>query len=177
MSTHFDPAEFAHQAQHRATIYEVEMRRFAIVAIALSVIGCGASSPTAPTPAIPMLTGQWLGSYTITACTENGAAAGFCASVGRGGTHSYTPTQAGSNLSGTLGIGTFTLPVTGNVGTDNVVVLSGSGQIVQGATLTLNTWRAVVSGSSMTGTMVFTIASDPPNIGLATVTATTGLAR
>lgn len=149
-------------------------------ALIIFLIACG-SSPTAPTsvppPVIPTLTGQWTGTYTVTNCTESGSAVGssFCTNLGRGGTHTFTPQQSGSNLAGTLGLGQFSIPVTGNVGTDNVVVLSGSGDIV-GALLTLNTWRAVVTGSSMTGTMTFTITVANP-IGAANVSATTALTR
>lgn len=154
-----------------------------VLLCAVLLAGCS-SSPTRPTPptavvTIPTLSGQWTGSYTITNCTQTGAAAltSFCASIGGGGSHAFTPVQSGGNLTGTLGIGTFNLPVSGSVGTDRIVALSGSGPLVAGVTITLNAWRATLTGSSMAGTMTFTIVSDPPNIGSATVSATTALTR
>jgi len=156
------------------------MRRILILSVyMICAAACGAESPTAPTPQPPTsLLGAWLGNYFVSSCNETGSAigTGFCTNLGIGGRLSYTPTQTGSTLGGNLTMGAFTLPVSGSVTTDNVVSLSGSGEVVSGATLSLNAFRATVSGNAMTGTMTFTILVGIP-LGAGTVTATTSLLR
>lgn len=166
---------------HMATARTIGVRVFLYASVYL-MAACGGSSgaPTAPTPPLPIvptLSGQWTGNYTVTSCTESGAAAGsnFCANLGRGGAHNFTPQQSGSNLTGTLSFGQFLINVSGNVGADHVVALGGTGDIV-GALLTLTSWRATVSGSTMTGTMTFSLTTANP-VGSANVSATTSLTR
>lgn len=156
------------------------MRVFIGVSCLLVLSACGESTPTAPTPppTPPLLSGQYVGTYTVTNCSESSALGGttFCANLSRTGTHIYTPTQSGSTLAGTLGIGTFTMPVTGNIGTDGLISLSGSAPVVQGATLTVNTWRGQLSGTTITGTMTFTATVAQP-LSQGVVQATFSLAR
>lgn len=133
------------------------MRRFprlAVYLVTAATIACG-SSPTAPSPP-PSINGQWTGAYHVTGCTEPTPPTGLCASLGSGGSLTLTPSQTGGNFTGQLGIGVFSIPVTGSVGTDSVVTLAGTGP-VSFATLTVNTWRAVLSGATMTGTMTFSV--------------------
>lgn len=140
------------------------------ILLALFAVGCG-SSPTAPTVAtIPTVTGQYQGAYRTVSCTESGAAAGsgFCQSITNGGGMVYTPQQSGSNLTGTLGIGGFNIPVSGSVDASNSVTLAGSGPIAFGATMTLTTWRATLSGSQLIGTGTYSITTTDP-IGAAVV--------
>jgi hypothetical protein len=146
------------------------MRRSAI--LLLFVAGCG-SSPTAPTPTIPTISGQWTGSYQVTGCIEPNPPTGLCASLGSGGSHTLTPSQSGGNFTGQLGIGVFAIPISGSVGADNVVTLAGSGP-VSFATLTVNTWRAVIAGTTMSGTMTFSVFGAGQTV---VVNATTSLAR
>lgn len=146
-----------------------------------TTMACG-SSPTAPTPTPqpPSILGQWSGGYTVQTCTETGAASGsgFCQQLGVGGGLTFTPQQAGSNLTGLLGIGSFTpISITGTVGSDQVVALQGSGPIQFGATLSLNAFRSTVSGNTMTGTMTHTISTTQPGIGAAVVVSVTTLQR
>jgi len=151
-----------------------------VLLISLTLCACSDThSPTAPSvPQTPILSGQYVGTYTITNCTEFGSAIGtrFCANLGILGHHAYTPTQTGSNLSGTLGIGTFVTPASGNITTDGLLSLTGSAPVVQGATLTVNTWRGQLSGTTITGTMTFTVTVDQP-LGQGVVQATFSLAR
>lgn len=150
------------------------------VAIVVLVVTVGCSSPTAPTPPQPpTINGQWTGPYNLTSCTTTGAANGsaFCPNLGSGGVMVLTPQQTGSNVAGTLAIGAFNVPVTGSVSTDRVVTLSGTAVLSPVAVLTLQTWRATVTGSTMTGTVQYTIAVTDAPVGAATVAATFSLQK
>lgn len=146
------------------------------ICFVLTLMLAACSSPTAPTPPLSLL-GSWTGHYTVTSCTETGSAIGtsFCANVGSGGLLIYAPTQTGTTIGGNLSLGTFSLPVSGNLD-QNRVTLGGSGEVVSGATLTLNSFQSTVSGNTMTGTLAFTILVGAP-VGAATVQATTTLQR
>ena len=148
------------------------MRSMAVYILIATTIACG-SSPTAPTPSIPTISGQWAGSYQVTSCIEPSPPTGLCASLGSGGALNLTPSQSGGNFTGQLGIGVFSIPISGSVGADNVVTLAGSGP-VSFATLTVNTWRAVISGTAMSGTMTFSVFGAGQTV---LVNATTSLAR
>lgn len=156
------------------------MRLILACAMLSTMIACGGSAPTAPTPppTIPQVTGQFAGTYRIDSCTESGAAgsSGFCAALANGGGHVFTPQQSGANLTGTLGFGGFSIPVTGSVGADSVIVLSGNGQIVPGAILTLQTWRGTLTGNTIAGTLQYVIATTDP-FGSATVRATFSISK
>lgn len=147
-----------------------------LIVLAATAMACGASSPTAPAPIIPTVTGQFTGTYRVTSCSESGAAIGFCASVGSGGAHVFTPQQTGSNLSGSMSFGGFSLPVTGSVGADNVVALSGSGEVLPGAVLSLTTWRGTLAGTGISGNLQFTIATANP-VGTGTIAGTFTIAK
>ena len=149
------------------------MRLISIVAVYILCVGCGSSSPVSPTPVTPNLSGLWNGTYAVLSCNETGTAAGFCDGVGRGGSHVFTAT---SGASGTLGIGIYSIPVTGNLDR-GVLTLTGQGFILQNIQLSLNTWRATVAGSTMNGTMTYTAISTVPPIGAGTVSASFTLAR
>lgn len=137
------------------------------------VIGCAESrSPTAPTSTTPIITGQWTGSYAVASCTEN--APGFCAALGSGGGMVFTPNQSGTAITGTLGIGAFNIPVSGSIGPDRAVVLAGSGPVASGATLTLTTWRTLITGSTMTGPLTYSMVLGS---NLANVTANATLTK
>jgi hypothetical protein len=141
-------------------------------AIILLLSGCG-SSPTTPSPIPPpSLSGQWAGTYQVTTCVES-VPLGFCGAVGGGGQHVLTPAQSGSNFTGQLAIGGFSIPISGSVDPAGVVTLAGTGP-VSFATLTVTTWRAVMNGSSMAGTMSYSVFADG---AAATVNATLTLTR
>lgn len=157
-------------------------RLVGVLCVSVLAASCSSGSPStpvAPTPVIPQITGQWTGTYTVTSCNEQGSAigGGFCNALGRGGGHTFTPTQAAASVSGTLGIGGFNIPVSGNVDANGVVSLSGSGPVAQGFQLNLNRWQATIAGSSMSGTMTYTVQSVSAPLGSVTVTGTTSLAR
>jgi len=147
-----------------------------VTMVVVSACGGGGNSPTAPTPATPTVTGQYTGTYRIDNCTETGAASGFCIAIGTGGGHVFTPQQSGSNLAGTMAVGGFNFPVSGSVGTDNVVALSGGGQLIPGANLSLSTWRGNLIGSTIAGSMQFVITTTDP-FGSATVRGTFSITK
>ena len=146
------------------------VRVFGGVAVYVVLLAACGSSPTAPSP--PSISGQWTGSYAVTSCTEPNPPTGLCASLGGGGSHTLTPSQTGANFTGQLGIGVFSIPISGSV-TGNVVTLAGSGPISV-ATLTVNTWRANLSGTTMSGTMTFSVFGGGQTV---LVQATTSLSR
>ena len=147
------------------------VRVFGGVAVYVVLLAACGSSPTAPSP--PSISGQWTGAYRVSTCTEPVPPTGLCAALGGGGDMTLTPSQSGSNFTGLLTMGVFGIPVSGNVGADNVVTLAGSGPIST-ATLTVTAWRAILSGASMTGTMTFTVFGGGQTV---IVNATTALAR
>lgn len=154
------------------------MRKFLCMAVYVFAgvsVACG-DSPTAPTPQIPSIAGQWSGSYRVTTCNENATATGFCAALGQGGNLVFTPTQSGAAVTGTLVVGTLSIPVSGNVTAANLLSLAGSGPVLTGITLTLTSWQYQITGSQMTGPFGFTVAGGVP-LGSATVSATGTLTR
>ena len=149
------------------------MRLYLMTAMTVATIACGGSSPTTPTPTSPSIQGQWNGTYRVVSCNENTLAAGACNGIGGGGPHTLTPSQSGSNFTGLLGVGVFAIPVSGSVDTAGTVTLAGTGP-VSFATLTITSWRAVLTGATMTGTMSYSVVADG---GVVLVTATTTLTR
>jgi hypothetical protein len=141
-------------------------------AILIFSISCGPASPTAPTPQPPNINGQWSGSYQVLSCSES-VPSGACTGLGSGGPHSLTPSQTGSTFTGQLGVGVYSVPVSGSVDASGVVTLAGSGP-VSFATLTITAWRGVVSGSTLTGTMSYSVTAQGV---IVLVTATTQLSR
>jgi hypothetical protein len=161
-----------HRMNHRRVRSgRVRVLRAVAVYIWIASVACG-SSPTAPTPQPPNINGQWSGSYRVLSCSES-VPSGACTGLGSGGPHSLTPSQAGSTFTGQLGVGIFSVPVSGSVDASGVVTLAGSGP-VSFATLTITAWRGVVSGSTLTGTMSYSVTSG--NV-IVLVTATTELRR
>lgn len=162
-----------------------------VLASIVAACGCGGSSstPTAPTtivvaaapptPAVPSISGQWTGTYTVGSCSESGSAfgSGFCSSLGRGGGLVFTPSQSGGTVTGTLGVGGFNIPVSGSLGTDNVLVLAGGGTVTTYTTLTLNAWRSTLAGATMSGAFTYTIVSSQFGLGSVVVTAGSALAK
>ena len=154
------------------------MKRTTLLVFVSVLAGCSGKSPSSPSAQIPNVQGQWSGSYVTQSCLETGSAAGAFCSSGRGGGGSgaltLTLTQSESTLTGTLRLGSFTMPTNGSVNAGGVVVLAGSGTLVDGFISTLDTWRTTVAGNTMSGTFGFTIVGGPPAVstpGTATVSA------
>jgi hypothetical protein len=136
------------------------------VAIACLVVpGCSDSS-SGPSSLV-IVQGTWTGEYTVSACNDQ-AAPGFCGGfvpVGTALPMQLVLTQSGESLSGTLGLGAFSIPVSGTINGSRLV-LNGSGTVSitsPSTTVTLSNWDTVVSEINMTGTWrtTFTIAGVP----------------
>lgn len=144
------------------------MRIGAFVLIVALVSGCGGNSPTAPTPSpIPQINGQWRGPFSVTGCAETGLAvgSGACALL-QSGTISFTPQQSGGNVSGPLIFGQVSVQVSGTIDNTGVLVLAGNAPQPNGFTVTVTTFRATVTGSSMSGTFAFSIIGGVPSGGV-----------
>jgi hypothetical protein len=156
--------------------------RLVSLALVLALGACaGGSSPTAPTAVFPSLGGQWTGSYVVASCTDIGIFVGSCVAFERGGVLTLTLSQSGGTVTGTMTFGGVSIPVSGTIGTDAVLSLTGSGSIGKTTTLTLNAWRFTVAGSSMSGPLTFTLfGTDPETAGASgslAVSATGAMAR
>lgn len=133
----------------------------AVIALCLVLAGCGSDSPSAPTPTYPNVAGTWTGDYQLTACNDAGARS-FCDGyppVGSIGPITLALTQNSGQLSGTLTLGQFVVPVSGTVTTSGRIALGGKSQTlsanVQGVSfsvqLTVSNWDTQAAGASMTG--------------------------
>ena len=127
------------------------------VVVSLTTAACGSDSdPVTPTPVVPTVQGTWAGDYTVSGCND-ATATGFCqgfAQVGAVLPVRIVVTQSGQQLTGTVELGQFTIPVTGTVDTAARITLNGSAASTisgQAATVTLGNWNTVVAGSNMTG--------------------------
>ena len=140
------------------------MRLIGVLVLACVVVGCGDGSPTAPTPTIPVVQGVWSGDYSVVTCTDTGIA-GTCAAAG------FTPgrvlpirltlNQNGQQLSGTAELGSFSLPITGNINASGRMVLNGTATTPVGGiptSFTIVNWDTSTDGQTMTGQWRTTIA-------------------
>jgi hypothetical protein len=150
------------------TIRTQTMNRVAWVACIVWVVGCGGSSPTTPSsPSVPDYQGQWNGDFTVSSCTGTGIFAGppaFCNAFQSGTVLAMrlTLSVVGTQVSGTGTFGGVSIPVSGVIGNDGRLLLSGSGGVVVqnlNATLTLTNWSTTASGTSMTGSWTTTWAT------------------
>ena len=133
--------------------------------LAILCAACGDnSSPTAPAPVIPNVQGVWTGDYQVSNCTDPGvpgacAAAGFTS--GRVLPIRLTLNQNGQQLNGTAELGSFSVPVTGNINTAGRMVLGGTSSIpVNGipTAFTLVNWDTVATTQNITGQWRTTIS-------------------
>jgi len=136
------------------------MNRVASVACIVWMVGCGGSSPTTPsTPSVPDYQGQWTGDFTVSSCIGTGTFAGppaFCTAFQSGTVlpMRLTLSVVGTQVSGSGTFGSVSIPVSGVIGNDGRLLLSGSGGVVVqnlSVTLTLMNWSTIASGTSMTG--------------------------
>ena len=107
--------------------------------------------------------GTWTGAHTITACNGTGSAQDLICSAARGSNKvgsslnfSTTLNQSGNLVTGTANLGGITGPVTGTV-TNNTLTLAGTLTSAGGYSLVITGWSTTVSGSSMTGTVNYTL--------------------
>jgi hypothetical protein len=159
--------------------------RLALIAIVVAMCAACSSdgSPTEPsgigtTPTD--FSGQYLGSYKVTACSADPLFSGFCDGFPAGTTLPITLslTQSQKDVTGTVSLGslngTFTGTVSGGVLTATAVMNDlqadggGGGTTVK---VTLESWSTTITGSTLTGgfQVVFRV---PSFSGNATLTAT-----
>jgi len=147
-------------------------RALVLVVAALCTLGCLKSedSPTGPSGTTANFQGTWTGEYLRTACSETGGG-NQCAGLPQTGFLEATLTQSGTSVSGQIEVDVFILTVTGQVGSDGSLTLSGQGRFVT-VTVTLASWRTTTSGTALTGNMTFVITPDDPALGVITVQGT-----
>ena len=143
------------------------MTRLLLVLLVLfgPLAACG-GSPTGPSSGVQ---GVWSGSWARTSCTET-ASAGLCGLTPQSGSLRLTLTQSGTSVSGTLDVNLFTMPVTGSVGSDGALTLSGQTR-AQGVTVVLTTWSTTRNGTAMSGSFSVNISPDETSLGRQTVQA------
>jgi hypothetical protein len=146
-------------------------RALALVVLALCAAGClkSESSPMGPS-GTASFQGTWTGQWARTACSETGGGGTSCAGLPQTGFLEARLTQSGTAVTGQLEIETFIVSVTGQVGGDGALTLSGQGRFVT-VTVTLASWRTTSDGSALTGSFTFVITPDDPGFGVTTAQA------
>jgi hypothetical protein len=141
--------------------------RLAVALACMAALGCDNNSGPSSVETAAQVQGTWTGEYTVSACNDQ-AAPGFCGGFVPVGTVlpvQLVLTQSGQQLSGTINLGAFLVPVSGTINGSRIV-LAGSGTVPiesLSTTVTLSNWNTSVSGSNMTGTWrtTFAIAGIP----------------
>lgn len=128
----------------------------------LTVAACGSgSSTTGPSNTVDFQ-GVWQGSWQRTSCTETGAAQGVgCSQFPTSGALRLTLTQTGTDVQGSVEVGSFFISSTGSVNGSGALSLTGQAHL-QNATETLSNWSTTRSGTSMNGSFILTIVADGP---------------
>jgi hypothetical protein len=148
------------------------MRTALLLVLVLSTAACGGSdngSPTGPSPFVANFGGVWVGTWQRQGCTETGGAVGACSALPTSGGLRLSLTQAGSDVQGTVEIGTVVTNVTGTI-TSNTLSLTGNGRFESFA-VTVSNWSTRVSGATMSGTFSFTLIPDDTSGGTVIIQA------
>ena len=124
------------------------------IALVLAFIGaCKGKSPTGASGA--NYAGTWNGTYHIDTCTATFLIDSWCPSaLGSTAPLQLSLTQSGSSVTGTIAFQNVTGSVSGTVGANGVLSLSGTASTADGH-FTLTAWSTTVSGTSMSGTFTF----------------------
>jgi hypothetical protein len=147
-------------------------RRFLVAVVAVHSICCGSDSPTGPSGSTSF-DGVWTGTWVRQSCSESaGTVIGGCAVLPASDALRADLTQTGTTLEGRVEVGVFLVTVSGTVGSDDALSLTGSGRILTTG-LRLTNWRTTRSGNTMAGSFTFAFVPDDPT--LATTTLTTDL--
>lgn len=147
------------------------MRSAILLALVLSTAACGGSdggSPTGPNPFVANFGGVWVGEWLRQGCTETGGAVGACTALPATGGLRLSLTQVGSEVQGTLEIGSVVTNVSGTI-TSNTLALTGQGRF-EDFIVTVSNWSSTVSGT-MSGTFTFTLIPDDTSAGTVIVQA------
>jgi hypothetical protein len=141
--------------------------RLAVALACMAAPACESNSGPSSVETAAQVQGTWSGEYSVSACNDQ-TAPGFCSEfvpVGTALPVEIVLTQTGQQLSGTVNLGAFSIPVSGTINGSRIV-LSGSGTVPfesLSTTVMLSNWNTVVSGSNMTGTWrtTFTVVGFP----------------
>jgi hypothetical protein len=79
-------------------------------------------------------------------------------------------TQTGTAVEGRVEVGVFLVTVSGTVGADDALTLTGNGRILTTA-LRLTNWRTTRSGNTMAGSFTFAFVPDDPTFATVTFVA------
>jgi hypothetical protein len=132
-----------HQSRHRLVIIGV---------LWLIISACG--SPTSPSP--PDVQGFWHGGWVADSCTGLTPYCDYAAPYLGG--FNLRLTQSDRTLRAFIYVcGNELDPVTGMVATDGTIALSGQGVLPPYEPMTLSSFHATISGTSMTGTFACTV--------------------
>ena len=123
----------------------------------------GTNSLAVSVNGVVSFTGTWRGAHTVTQCNGTGSAQDLICGAARGaykvGTNfifDLTLTQTGNTVAGTANLAGPSGPVTGTV-TNGVLTLTGTLRDNQGFTSVITAWSTTISGSSMSGSLGYSL--------------------
>ncbi len=123
----------------------------------------GTNSLAVSVNGVASFTGTWRGGHTVTQCNGTGSAQDLICGAARGaykvGTNfifDLTLTQTGNTVAGTANLAGPSGPVTGTV-TNGVLTLTGTLRDNQGFTSVITAWSTTISGSSMSGSLGYSL--------------------
>jgi len=146
-------------------------RRFILAIVVTLSISCGDDSPTAPTATTTSFDGVWVGTWLRQSCSETaGTITVGCAGLPASEALRATLTQSGDQVQGRVEVGVFLVTVSGTVGSDGALPLTGEGRLLTTA-FRLSNWRTTRSGSTMAGSFTFAFVPDDPAFATITFTA------
>jgi hypothetical protein len=145
-------------------------RRFLVAIISVLSICCGNDSPAGPS-ASTSFAGVWTGTWVRQSCTETaGTVTVGCSGLSPSDVLRANLTQTGTAVEGRVEVGVFLVTVSGTVGSDDALTLTGNGRILTTA-LRLTNWRTTRSGNTMAGSFTFAFVPDDPTFATVTFVA------
>jgi hypothetical protein len=148
-------------------------RPLLVAVFAALAISCGDDAPTSPSGSAVSFAGEWTGSWLRQSCSETaGTITVGCSGLPTSEALRATLTQSGTQVQGRVEVGAFLVTVSGSVGSDGSLSLTGEGRILTTA-FRLSNWRTTRSDGTMAGSFTFAFVPDDPTF--ATITFTAGL--
>jgi hypothetical protein len=155
-------------------VHHIGNRPVQLALLALTLIGAACGGPTSPS-GDANFQGVWEGSWQRTSCVETGGAVGnACSLTPSSGVLRLTLTQTGTEVQGTVEVGSALLASSGFVNASGTLLLGGSVHVQGDApgTLTLPNWSTSRTGNAMTGSFTLMFVADNPALGSQTVQLT-----